>query len=463
MPPSSSTEIEFARELDLVRPGLSAAYAARSPAPGAVLSRLWRALAHEPCRGSAPGADGRRLLLHLTTGAGCTGRPPTRTRPRVCDRGAPGGTGARLSGRAGHGARCPTATRSPPNSTSTASLALSGQTSRRTCRNGERWEWEHGWSTGTRTSELRSRPGFSVADSSPTDPSTGAGTPRSDALDDGGIVRGVWQVAAGRRAPPGPGPSLADGSRTRGACAGGAGRASADVPADPGPADGGPHVKTALSARLRPRCGTSRCSPSKRRSPSPTSWRRWRRAPTACCTSPALSGRSARTPPISRRWCASRPRRGPTPRPATGGARRRSAAHRPALVRRLVRGVHRLVLTVGLRCWTWGSPWRRTARTCWSCSRPRAPRDGWSIATRRHPGEPAGWPGTASSPRTWRAGWSRRRDDLAPQTVRIPGGGRAGLDRGVGGGAAGRTGAGRAGSAGTADWRRCREPLPTKA
>ncbi|MDR3082630.1 MAG: IucA/IucC family siderophore biosynthesis protein, partial [Streptomyces sp.] len=68
-----STEVELADELHTVRPGLSAPYAAGLPgARAAVLTRLWRALAHEPlpwiARREATGdgltlrlADGRRL------------------------------------------------------------------------------------------------------------------------------------------------------------------------------------------------------------------------------------------------------------------------------------------------------------------------------------------------------------------------------------------------------------------
>ncbi|MFI6494124.1 IucA/IucC family protein [Streptomyces sp. NPDC050564] len=69
-PPTPEAEAALADELNVVRPGLSAPYAQALPgARAAVLTRLWRALAHEPLPWIArrdPGHDG--LTLRLTDG-----------------------------------------------------------------------------------------------------------------------------------------------------------------------------------------------------------------------------------------------------------------------------------------------------------------------------------------------------------------------------------------------------------
>ncbi|WP_369250120.1 IucA/IucC family protein [Streptomyces sp. R41] len=69
-PPTPAAEAALADELSVVRPGLAAPYAQALPgARAAVLTRLWRALAHEPLPWIArrePGRDG--LTVRLTDG-----------------------------------------------------------------------------------------------------------------------------------------------------------------------------------------------------------------------------------------------------------------------------------------------------------------------------------------------------------------------------------------------------------
>jgi DNA polymerase-3 subunit chi len=77
-PPTPDAEAALADELSAVRPALSAPYAAGIPgARAAVLTRLWRALAYEPMPWIArrePGADG--LTLHLADGRRLHGPRP---------------------------------------------------------------------------------------------------------------------------------------------------------------------------------------------------------------------------------------------------------------------------------------------------------------------------------------------------------------------------------------------------
>ncbi|MFE2321263.1 IucA/IucC family protein [Streptomyces sp. NPDC059441] len=77
-PPTPDAEAALADELSAVRPALSAPYAAGLPgARAAVLTRLWRALAYEPMPWIArrePGADG--LTLHLADGRRLHGPRP---------------------------------------------------------------------------------------------------------------------------------------------------------------------------------------------------------------------------------------------------------------------------------------------------------------------------------------------------------------------------------------------------
>ena len=258
MPPSPSTETEFAHELDLVRPGLSAAYAAALPgARAAVLSRLWRALAHEPLPWIArrePTADG--LLLHLTDGRRLHGPPAD---PYATDAYA---TEVLLEGRA-HG--CPgalvTALGVPHGDPfaaeldrSTASLALSRADQPQDLPEpASAWEWEQRVVDGhPYHPNCRSRPGFSVAEQLAYGPEHRPLVRLGlMPLDDGGIVRGVWPKW------------LRDGGRPLVPVHPWQTAHVLGVPAQEGPAahplmslrtlalpDGGPHVKTALSARL---------------------------------------------------------------------------------------------------------------------------------------------------------------------------------------------------------------------
>ncbi|MFE5366984.1 IucA/IucC family protein [Streptomyces mirabilis] len=77
-PPTPDAEAALADELSAVRPALAASYAAGLPgARATVLSRLWRALAYEPMPWIArrePGADG--LTLHLADGRRLHGPRP---------------------------------------------------------------------------------------------------------------------------------------------------------------------------------------------------------------------------------------------------------------------------------------------------------------------------------------------------------------------------------------------------
>ncbi|MEU6369865.1 IucA/IucC family siderophore biosynthesis protein [Streptomyces sp. NPDC046931] len=255
--PSSSAEVQLSRELDAVRPDLSPAYAAELPgARAAVLTRLWRALAHEPLPWIVrrePTCDG--LVLHLADGRRLHGPPadPYAT--------APYATQVFLDGRGyGRAAELVTALGVPHGAAfaaeldhSTASLALSRADGPQDVPEpATSWAWEQRVVDGhPYHPACRSRPGFSVAEQLAYGPEhrplvrLGL-VPVAD-----GLLRGEW-------------PSwLWDGDRPllpvhpwqrahvlRGA-------------AEDGPVahplmnlrtlalpDGGPHVKTALSARL---------------------------------------------------------------------------------------------------------------------------------------------------------------------------------------------------------------------
>ncbi|MFG3545854.1 IucA/IucC family protein [Streptomyces sp. NPDC047725] len=171
MHPAATAEAEVADELAAVRPGLLARYAAALPgARAAVLTRLWRALAHEPLpwiTGREPVSDG--LVLRLADGRRLHGpaADPYRTDAYV--------TGVRL-GAAPYGdpARL-TADLAVPHSAgfaaelghSVASLALS-----RTGPENHPDEWpDSDWGWERRVTDghpfhpnCRSRPGFSVAE-----------------------------------------------------------------------------------------------------------------------------------------------------------------------------------------------------------------------------------------------------------------------------------------------------------
>ncbi|WP_369232277.1 IucA/IucC family protein [Streptomyces sp. R21] len=168
--PTPDAEAALAAELSVVRPELSAPFAAGLPgARAAVLSRLWRALAHEPMPWIArrePGRDG--LTLHLADGRRLSGphADPYATAAYV--------TEVRLDGTAyDRPARLMTALAVPNGPDfaaeldhSTASLALSraGQPGAQPEPVTSR-EWEQRVVDGhPYHPNCRSRPGFSVAE-----------------------------------------------------------------------------------------------------------------------------------------------------------------------------------------------------------------------------------------------------------------------------------------------------------
>jgi DNA polymerase-3 subunit chi len=258
VPPSPSAETELAAELDAVRPDLSASYAAALPgARSAVLSRLWRALAHEPLPWIArrePAAGG--LTLRLTDGRRLHGplADPCATAAYV--------TEVRLEGRAydrpGALVRALGVPHGEPFAAeldhSSASLALSR--AGRPQDAGEpvtSWAWEQRVVDGHPFHpNCRSRPGFSVAEQLAYGPEHRPLVRLGLVpLDDGGLVRGEWPewLRDGRRplVPVHPWQT----AHVLG------------MPAQEGPTahplmslrtlalpDDGPHVKTALSARL---------------------------------------------------------------------------------------------------------------------------------------------------------------------------------------------------------------------
>jgi hypothetical protein len=259
-PPTAETEV--AEELAAVRPGLVAGYTAALPgARAAVLSRLWRALAHEPL----PWIAGREaaageLVLRLRDGRRLSGPPadPYRTGSPV--------TAVRCAGREyGDPARLMTALAVPGAESfagelghSVASLALSraGRGAPAPEWPGNGWEWEqrvvdgHPFHPG-----CRSRPGFSVAEQLAYAPEHGpVVTLRRVAVPTGEcLVSGDWPAAlrdAGRLLLPVHPWQAAHVLK------------GADEDGGPGldahplmslrtlAVPGGPHVKTALSARL---------------------------------------------------------------------------------------------------------------------------------------------------------------------------------------------------------------------
>ncbi|POX47457.1 IucA/IucC family protein [Streptomyces sp. Ru72] len=261
VPPSSPAEVPaeaaLAAELDAVRPDLSASYAAALPgARAAVLTRLWRALAHEPLPWIARRErTGDGLTLCLGDGRRLHGPPadPYATAAYV--------TEVRLDGRAhDHAAALVTALGVPHGDSfaaelghSTASLALSraGQP-REAPVPVTSWAWEQRVVDGhPYHPNCRSRPGFSAAEQLAYGPEhrplvrLGL-VPVGDAL-----VRGEWPawLRDGERAliPVHPwqtahvlGVAAGDGPVARPLM-------SLRTLALP---DGGPHVKTAVSARL---------------------------------------------------------------------------------------------------------------------------------------------------------------------------------------------------------------------
>ncbi|WP_425245028.1 IucA/IucC family protein [Streptomyces sp. NEAU-NA10] len=178
-PPTA--EAELAAELAAVRPALGPRFAAELPgARAAVLTRLWRALAHEPLpwiERREPGREG--LALHLSDGRRLHGPPadPYATAAYVTavrlDKAVSGGTAgggvvyddpARLMTELAvpHGAGL-----AAELAHSVASLALSraGQDPHSTGWPARDWEWEQRVVDGhPYHPNCRSRPGFSVAE-----------------------------------------------------------------------------------------------------------------------------------------------------------------------------------------------------------------------------------------------------------------------------------------------------------
>ncbi|MFI2203085.1 IucA/IucC family protein [Streptomyces sp. NPDC020192] len=255
-PPAA--EAEIAAELAVVRPALLPRYTAELPgARAAVLTRLWRALAHEPLpwiTGRVRGAAG--LALRLADGRTLYGphADPYATSAYV--------TGVRL-GRDRHvdPAGLMTALAVPHGEAfaaelaeSTASLALSRADADHPKEWGRDWEWEQRVTDGhPYHPNCRSRPGFSVAEQLAYGPEhrpvVGLGTvpvPAADCL-----VTGDWptELRDGERLliPVHPWQAAHVLKRAYDPWRPAHPLLSLRTLALPG---GGPHVKTALSARL---------------------------------------------------------------------------------------------------------------------------------------------------------------------------------------------------------------------
>ncbi|BAC69715.1 iron transporter [Streptomyces avermitilis] len=254
----ATAESELAAELDAVRPGLSAPYAAALPgARAAVLTRLWRALAHEPLpwiahREPEPGG----LTLRLADGRRLHGPPsdPYATAPYV--------TGVRLDETSyAHPARLVSALGVPHGPAlaaeldhSVASLALSraGQPRVDPKSPTTSWEWEQRVVDGHPFHpNCRSRPGFSAAEQLAYGPEHRPVVRLGLVAVEECLVRGEWPKW------------LRDGERVLIPVHPWQTAHVLDAPVEDGPAahplmslrtlalrDGGPDVKTALSARL---------------------------------------------------------------------------------------------------------------------------------------------------------------------------------------------------------------------
>ncbi|MFE7274432.1 IucA/IucC family protein [Streptomyces sp. NPDC057623] len=262
----SSAEAEVAAELADARPELASRYAAELPAArAAVLTRLWRALAHEPLPWIArrdPGREG--LTLRLSDGRRLHGphADPYATDPYT--------TAVRLD-RTSYGdpARLLTDLRVPHGSAfatelahSVASLALSraGQGAHPEGWPARDWEWEQRVVDGHPFHpNCRSRPGFSAAEQLAYSPehrpvvTLGVVPVRADEC----LVTGRWPEAMRDRTRDGERllipvhPWQAEHVLKRPCDPAGDGIAAHPLMSLRTLAlPGGPHVKTALSARL---------------------------------------------------------------------------------------------------------------------------------------------------------------------------------------------------------------------
>lgn len=415
MHPPPTAEAELAAELAVVRPALGPRFAAALPgARAAVLTRLWRALVHEPLPWIERRAEsGGESLLRLRDGRRLHGprADPYATAAYVTDvrlDGMPYDDPARLMTELAvpHGAGF-----AAELGHSVASLALSraGQEpGAPSLRDRDAWP-VHDWEWEQRVVDghpyhpsCRSRPGFSVAEQLAYGPEHRPS-----------VRLGLLPVPAGECLVSGEWPrELRDGSRLM-------------IPVHPWQAahvlkrtcgqeadarplmslrtlalSDGPHVKTALSTRLTSSIrdisigsiASSAALSAFAQTLSP-------RTGGLLHTTRTLGAATANSP-ISRPCSASR-------RACSG--RRASASSRWPLSpapnfpshQRGWRISHGWRSPSGCGCWSWAWLSRHTVRTCWSCCPLRAPRCGWSTAIWPTSGSARpGWPGTASSCRT---------------------------------------------------------------
>jgi DNA polymerase-3 subunit chi len=252
----SRPEAEFAAELDAVRPDLSEPYAAALPgARAAVLSRLWRALAHEPLpwvEGREEGRDGLRVRLADGRRLEGPSADPYATTAYVAEvrlDGRPYGRSERLMTDLGvrHG---PAFAAELADSAASVALSRAGRrVQERPAETG--WEWEQRVVDGhPYHPNCRSRPGFSVAEQLAYGPEHGQPVELRSAAVDDCLVTGAWPDF------------LRDGGRVLIPVHPWQADHVLDTPSHKGPTahplmslrtlamPDGPHVKTALSARL---------------------------------------------------------------------------------------------------------------------------------------------------------------------------------------------------------------------
>ncbi|MET7985044.1 IucA/IucC family siderophore biosynthesis protein [Streptomyces sp. NPDC005281] len=257
-PSTPDTEAAFAEELSVVRPGLSAPYAQALPgARAAVLTRLWRALAYEPLPWIARrDTDGEGLTLRLTDGRPLRGPlpDPYSTSAYVTD--------VRLDGRVYDRPEALVDALGVPHggafsaelADSVASLALSRADRTSAGAPGtsaESWAWEQRIVDGhPYHPNCRARPGFSVAEQLAYGPEHRTSVRLGLVAVDDALVTGEWPKW------------LRDGDRVLIPVHPWQAAHVLDAPVQEGFAarplmslrtlavPDGPHVKTALSARL---------------------------------------------------------------------------------------------------------------------------------------------------------------------------------------------------------------------